>query len=76
MQEKVTEGAEVVADVATDVAVAAGGNADKIEQLETLSELMNNTVYMMGFSFILGVVFTIFILMVLDFMRRNKQDDE
>ncbi len=72
MEEKAIETAPVVADVA----VAVSANADKVQKLETLAELMNSTIYLMGFSFILGVVFTIFILMVLDFMRRNKQDDE
>lgn len=75
MEDKAIEAAPAATDV-VDVAVATMSNADKIEKLDTLVSLMNNTIYMMGFSFILGVVFTIFILMVLDFMRRNKQDDE
>ncbi|MES2984177.1 MAG: hypothetical protein V4735_03215 [Pseudomonadota bacterium] len=32
-----------------------------------------NIIYLMGLSFILGSLFTIFVLIVLDFMRRNKQ---
>jgi hypothetical protein len=31
-----------------------------------------NIVYLMGLSFIIGSLFTIFILLVLDFMRRNR----
>lgn len=70
------ENAMEVSEVVADVAVATANNADKIEKLEIITGLMDSTVYVIGFSFILGVVFTIFILLVLDFMRRNKQDDE
>lgn len=35
----------------------------------TMSE---NVVYLMGFSFLLGSLFTIFVLIVLDFLRRNN----
>ena len=31
-----------------------------------------NIVYLMGLSFIIGSLFTIFILILLDFMRRDK----
>jgi hypothetical protein len=31
-----------------------------------------NIVYLMGLSFIVGSLFTIFILVLLDFMRRDK----
>jgi hypothetical protein len=34
--------------------------------------LTENIVYLMGTSFILGSLFTIFTLLVLDFMRRDK----
>ncbi len=40
--------------------------------LRTLQDLGENVVYLMGFSFILGSLFTILILMLLDFMRRNQ----
>ncbi len=36
--------------------------------LGTLSE---NVVYLMGLSFLLGSLFTIFVLILFDFMRRN-----
>lgn len=32
-----------------------------------------NAVYLMGFSFILGCLFTVLMLMLLDFMRRNVE---
>ena len=39
------------------------------------SALASNTVYLMGMTFILGVLFTVFILLALDFMRRNAEDN-
>lgn len=35
-------------------------------------ELSENLVYLMGASFILGSLFAIFILVVLDFMQRDR----
>ena len=40
--------------------------------IDTLQNLGENVVYLMGFSFILGCLFTILILIMLDVMRRNK----
>jgi hypothetical protein len=40
-----------------------------------IAELTHTGVYVMGFSFILGSLFTILILILLDFMRRNKPSD-
>lgn len=37
-----------------------------------LADLSENVVYLMGLSFVLGSLFTILILVLLDFMRRNK----
>lgn len=37
-----------------------------------LVDISNNTIYLMGLSFILGSLFTILILILLDFMRRNQ----
>jgi hypothetical protein len=42
------------------------------EKLQTLQALGEQVIYLMGFSFILGSLFTIFILVVLDFMRRHQ----
>lgn len=69
MEETVTENAEVVVETAVN-------NTDPAQALNLVHDVMNGSIYLMGFSFILGVVFTIFILLILDFMRRNKQDDE
>lgn len=45
---------------------------DSRELLFTLSE---NTIYLMGFSFVLGSLFTILMLIILDFMRRHSGDN-
>jgi hypothetical protein len=44
------------------------------ENAQTLLDITQSTVYLMGISFILGSLFTIFLLLVLDFMRRNKTE--
>ena len=38
---------------------------------QALINITENTIYLMGGSFIIGSLFTIFILIILDFMRRN-----
>ena len=42
------------------------------EAVQNALEFTQTTIYLMGGSFILGSLFTIFLLLVLDFMRRNK----
>lgn len=42
------------------------------ENLESLHSIAHETIYLMGASFVLGSLFTIFLLLILDFMRRNK----
>lgn len=44
----------------------------KDDFMVSLSHLGSNTIYLMGLSFILGSLFTILILILLDFMRRNQ----
>lgn len=44
------------------------------ENQQVLSEISQSTVYLMGSSFVLGSMFTLFLLLVLDFVRRNKID--
>lgn len=46
--------------------------AEKAAKLASLAELTENVIYLMGMSFILGSLFTVLMLLVLDFMRRNK----
>ncbi len=41
--------------------------------LNALHEITAGTIYLMGGSFILGSLFTILMLILLDFMRRNTE---
>jgi heme/copper-type cytochrome/quinol oxidase subunit 2 len=65
---------QAIEEAVTDMAVTSAGVS--AETLDSVQSALNSTIYLMGFSFILGVVFTVFILLVLDFMRRNKQETE
>jgi len=38
-----------------------------------LAQLSENVIYMMGLSFVLGSLFTILVLLLLDFMRRHTK---
>jgi hypothetical protein len=40
--------------------------------LNTLQGITTGTIYLMGGSFILGSLFTLLLLVLLDFMSRNK----
>ena len=42
---------------------------------QALMDITQNTIYLMGASFVLGSLFTLFLLLVLDFIRRNKTDN-
>lgn len=55
---------------------AGGGDVGGLDQLAALKDLGVNTVYLMGTSFILGVLFTVFVLLVLDFIRRNAEEEK
>jgi len=41
--------------------------------VDTLHEISSNVIFLMGGSFILGSLFTILMLMLLDFMQRGKE---
>lgn len=58
---------EVVNSVspATDALVVSSNSA--------ISAIGENTIYLMGLSFIVGSLFTILVLVLLDFMRRKSQ---
>lgn len=40
--------------------------------LKALEQISTSTIYLMGGSFMLGCFFTLFILLVLDFIRRKS----
>ena len=45
------------------------------ENSQVLMDVTQNTIYLMGASFVLGSLFTLFLLLVLDFVRRNKTEN-
>ncbi len=63
------------ATTTTDVVQAAAPAV--VDHGTSIAELFNgigtHVVYLMGFSFILGSLFTVLVLVVLDYMRRHKQ---
>jgi hypothetical protein len=44
------------------------------ESAQTVMDVTQNTIYLMGASFVLGSLFTLFMLLILDFVRRNKTE--
>ena len=42
------------------------------ETTHALIEITKSTIYLMGASFVLGSLFTLLLLLLLDFIRRNK----
>jgi hypothetical protein len=44
--------------------------------MNILQELTVNTIYFMGCSFILGSLFTLLLLLLLDFMRFQRESKE
>jgi hypothetical protein len=45
-----------------------------IEKVQILSDISQQTIYLMGSSFVIGSMFTLFILLVLDWVRRDKNE--
>lgn len=43
-----------------------------MENAQLLMDITQNTIYLMGASFVLGSLFTLLLLLILDFVRRNK----
>lgn len=50
------------------ITTTISGTPDAVNTLQNLGE---NVIYLMGFSFILGSLFTILVLIMLDVMRHN-----
>jgi hypothetical protein len=42
------------------------------QHTQTLLDVSQQTVYLMGVSFVLGSLVTVMMLLILDFVRRNK----
>lgn len=47
-----------------------------INNAQIISEISQQTVYLMGSSFVLGSMFTLFILLVLDWVRRDSGSEK
>lgn len=45
-----------------------------IEKVQILSDISQQTIYLMGSAFVLGSMFTLFILLVLDWTRRDSNE--
>ncbi len=45
-----------------------------MQKVQILSEFSQQTVYLMGSAFVLGSMFTLFILLILDWIRRDKNE--
>lgn len=73
IQEAAPAGDTVTQSVPTGLEPAAGVDADRNQEILTsFVEIGQGTIQLMGLSFILGSLFTILILILLDFMRRNQ----
>ena len=59
--------AQEAATTAAPAARAVGKHSQ--ESLKAIFALTESTIYIMGFSFVLGSLFTILLLILLDFMR-------
>ena len=46
------------------------------QNVQLLADLSERTIYLMGGSFILGSLFTLFLLLMLDFARSVQMDKE
>jgi len=46
------------------------------ENVQVLADLSERTVYLMGGSFVLGSLFTLFLLLVLDFVRHVQMEKD
>ena len=59
-----------------DAPVATETNAMVVQNAEKAYSTTMNSLYLSAFSFILGVLFTVLVLLILDFMRRNSADED
>jgi hypothetical protein len=64
-----------ILDAAVSSIAATPANAEGGLNAQEVQEMMSNIVALMGISFILGVLFTTFILLIMDFIRRNKSEE-
>ena len=46
------------------------------QAVDTMLDISQNSIYLMGASFVLGSLFTLFLLLILDFVRRGTGEQE
>lgn len=79
INDAVAETVSTASQVAGDAVNAVNGlmqtsePAEQGQRIQDLVAIGESTVYLMGMSFIIGSLFTILILLVFDFMRRNAK---
>ncbi len=44
------------------------------EATQTMMQVTQSSIYLMGASFVLGSLFTLFLLLVLDFVRQTREE--
>jgi len=54
--------------------VAFMEQSDALEKVQILSDISQQTIYLMGTSFVLGSMMTLFVLLILDWVRRDKAE--
>jgi hypothetical protein len=59
-----------------DASAAATQTMMSPETVDNLVGLTQNSIYLMGAAFVLGSLFTLFLLLILDFVRRGKGEKE
>ena len=45
------------------------------EAMQGALEITQNSIYLMGASFVLGSLFTLFLLLVIDYVRSSKEEN-
>ncbi len=49
-----------------------GENGAALQKVQLLAEISQQTIYLMGASFLLGSLTTLFMLLILDWIRQSK----
>lgn len=65
---------ETTATDTAEILSTNGAHVNTAAAMSTMIDLAPHSLYLMGASFVLGSLFTLFLLLVLDFVRRGKGD--
>lgn len=66
--------AAVTTPLDNSTAEVSSATAASQEMVDVMLNISHNSIYLMGASFVLGSLFTLFLLLVLDFVRRGKSE--